>query len=736
MGGTSSNTTGEFTIEITSEIDEVTFSHIGYSEITLTANEIGEFVYLKPISLPFGDVYVRSGLRTVSLRDSPSSISILGKSNIDNEPLHHFQGLTQLIPNLNWAGGTSRPRYFQIRGIGERSLYTGEGPPNFSVGFVIDDIDFTGIGMPGLLFDMNQIEVLRGPQSSIFGSNAMAGLISMRSAEPISHFESSVQATIATVNTKHIGISINTPLLANLNTRLSVFSSATNGFRENQYQSITNSDGKSELLIRNKSTWFPYSFLQFTLTALYSKQNNKYDVWAPDNNKRLITYSDREGKDSQESHAFSLRSMVQNEDGFDLLSITSYSQNKLEHSYDGDWGNSEFWSQEPYNFDSDIEGWEYDFFDQTIRNRTTVTEEIRIYKDLNDKSSVIAGTYAKFLSETDDASGYLFAGDASKYDGSFDINNIAGYIQYEQQILNVLRMTLNARFETNKIQYSGASNNYGSNDTTIVFEIEDALAGFRSALQYRINENAMLYVSISRGYKSGGINQNPYLSLTNRNYQPEYNWNYETGFKTYTNNMQSQLTLFYMNRENQQVNISSQQEEGNPNTFYFYTANATTGYNVGIEFEHSFKIIDDFTMFYNVGLLNTYVDPYEYKTNETTIDILGDREQAQAPNYTYSYGLNYKNPFGIRSSCKVSGKDEFYFSDSHDMKSEKYQLLNVTLGYDYESFSIMIWSKNILDERYAIRGFYFGLEPPDYEKKLYLQWGDPSQYGISLQYSF
>ena len=200
--------------------------------------------------------------------------------------------------------------------------------------------------------------------------------------------------------------------------------------------------------------------------------------------------------------------------------------------------------------------------------------------------------------------------------------------------------------------------------------------------------------------------------------------------------MQSQLTLFYMNRENQQVNISSQQEEGNPNTFYFYTANATTGYNVGIEFEHSFKIIDDFTMFYNFGYLNTNVDSYAFKTNETTTVILGDREQAQAPNYTYSYGLNYKNPFGIRSSCKVSGKDEFYFSDSHDMKSEKYQLLDVTLGYDYESFSIMIWSKNILDKRYTIRGFYFGLEPPNYEDKLYVQWGDPVQYGMTLKYQF
>ena len=70
------------------------------------------------------------------------------------------------------------------------------------------------------------------------------------------------------------------------------------------------------------------------------------------------------------------------------------------------------------------------------------------------------------------------------------------------------------------------------------------------------------------------------------------------------------------------------------------------------------------------------------------------------------------------------------------MKSEKYQLLDINLNYDYRSFSLMIWSKNILDERYAIRGFYFGLEPPTYEDKLYVHWGDPVQYGISLKYSF
>ena len=70
------------------------------------------------------------------------------------------------------------------------------------------------------------------------------------------------------------------------------------------------------------------------------------------------------------------------------------------------------------------------------------------------------------------------------------------------------------------------------------------------------------------------------------------------------------------------------------------------------------------------------------------------------------------------------------------MKSEKYQILDVSLSYDYGSFSVSVWSNNILDKRYTIRGFYFGLEPPNYEDKLYIQWGDPVQYGMTLKYKF
>src|SRR5690606_24013505 len=128
------------------------------------------------------EVLVTATLRAQQLNDVAASVTVLESQTLRDAGQQHFQDVLNLVPNLNWAGGTSRPRYFQIRGIGEREQY--EGAPNPSVGFLIDDIDFSGLGMPATLFDVGQIEVLRGPQGTHRGANALAGLVVVRGEEP------------------------------------------------------------------------------------------------------------------------------------------------------------------------------------------------------------------------------------------------------------------------------------------------------------------------------------------------------------------------------------------------------------------------------------------------------------------------------------------------------------------------------------------------------------------------
>ena len=137
------------------------------------------------------EIVVTADFRGRAPRDVPASITILGAEEIDSRAVQHFEELINSVPNLNWSGDGHRARYFQIRGVGELEQY--QGAPNPSVGLLIDDIDFSGIGTIATLFDMEQIEVLRGPQGTRYGANALAGLIYMRSAAPTAEFDGRVE---------------------------------------------------------------------------------------------------------------------------------------------------------------------------------------------------------------------------------------------------------------------------------------------------------------------------------------------------------------------------------------------------------------------------------------------------------------------------------------------------------------------------------------------------------------
>ena len=128
------------------------------------------------------EIIVTADFRGRSSDEVPASITIFDRDTIERAAVQHFEELIYAIPNFNWSGDGNRARHFQIRGAGELEQY--EGAPNPSVGFLIDDIDFSGIGSVATLFDIQQIEVLKGPQGSRYGANALAGLIYVQSVDP------------------------------------------------------------------------------------------------------------------------------------------------------------------------------------------------------------------------------------------------------------------------------------------------------------------------------------------------------------------------------------------------------------------------------------------------------------------------------------------------------------------------------------------------------------------------
>src|SRR5210317_868346 len=165
------------------------------------------FLFFFSIFLVSGDVeevIVQGDWRDAKLVEEDSSVLVLTAKELESAPIKHFENLSYLIPNLNFAASDSRARHFQIRGIGERSGY--ERTPNSAVGFLIDDIDYSGLGGIATTFDVDQIEVHRGPQGSRIGSNAMAGLIYIQTKDPTEVFEGVTEITTGSYGTLNTGI--------------------------------------------------------------------------------------------------------------------------------------------------------------------------------------------------------------------------------------------------------------------------------------------------------------------------------------------------------------------------------------------------------------------------------------------------------------------------------------------------------------------------------------------------
>ena len=220
-----------------------------------------------------------------------------------------------------------------------------------------------------------------------------------------------------------------------------------------------------------------------------------------------------------------------------------------------------------------------------------------------------------------------------------------------------------------------------------------------------------------------------------RPYKPEFIHNFELGIKRISSTNQTQLSVFYSKRKNQQVSVSSQQVEGDPNSFLFYTGNAASGNLQGLEWEHSQIISSSYKMNASIGYLNTWVNRFSYETSDGE-SYGGDRKAAMAPEFMGSIGLDFHNESGFFISVLSSYKSAYYFSDSHNKKSKPYSLVNLTVGKISRNNTVKLWVKNLLDEQYTVRGFYFGLIPPDYQDQLWKSYGDPRQVGITLDYNF
>jgi len=658
------------------------------------------------------EIIVTADFRGRALSELPASVTVCSASELEQRAVQHFEELVNAVPNLNWSGDGHRARYFQIRGAGELEQY--QGAPNPSVGFLIDDIDFSGIGTIATLFDMQQVEILRGPQGTRYGANALAGLIYMQSTLPTADWNGRFELMAADDNAHSAGFALGGSINKDdsLMLRLSLQEYQSDGFRDNPYLGRTDSNGRDETTARLRLRWQPGEDWQVDVAVLFAEADNGYDAFALDNSYTVL--SDKPGKDAQRSSGASMKVQYDGWADIEFTSITALADSDIEFSYDADWGNDDSWMPVTY-----------DYISISQRKRRTLSQEFRF-----SGANWLAGVYALRLDDELDTFNW-----GDYYDPFYDYadslnatllsdyeaTNLAAFGQYEFELSNATRLSAGLRVERRTTQYD---------DTDGLSENpSESMWGGELSLSHDHSASVTSFITLSRGYKAGGFN----LGLVpddRREFGAEQMWNLEAGIKSswLDDKLQVNASLFHSRRDDQQVRTSFQLDPGDPASFVFFTDNAAEGETLGLEAEVRWLPNEAWELYATLGLLDATFDKFD--TPQVNLD---GRQQAHAPDYSYAIGGRYTHQTGFFVRADITARDAFFYDVSHDQKSQSYELANARIGYDAEDWSVQLWARNLFDKDYTVRGFYFGNEPPDFPAALYTRFGDPRQVGVTFE---
>ena len=712
---------------------EIIIKHIKFNKMTILSTNVENFIILSENDIKVSPIIVYGQFNQIG--NKAHSTQVITEEYLNKNTYSHIQDITPKLSNVNYAQGTSRPRYYQIRGLGELSQFSGEGAPHFYVGYTIDHIDFSGIGMLGNLFDIKQIEVFKGPQSTLFGQNSMGGQINITTLEPKNYKYITGKFSMESFNTNTFNLFFSNQISDKWNYAATISKHYSDGFIKNkqiedgQNFYLSNTNGKDEELIKLKFNYF-YNNIISKITFISSTIDNKYDVWTPDNNG-FITYTDYRGKDLQQTNAISVY-LKQKYNSFDLISISTYSDNKIEYSYDSDWGNNDFWSTEPYNFNNNYYGYYLpnNYIDSTSRRKINKSQEVRLIDKSLDNAEITTGIMHSITTENDNRDGWLFAGDATNINSRFTIQK-TGFYSSLDYTNNQLNWKVGFRYDSNKtlndLQWSDYYGLAGSESINVK---DSNLFGATFQIDYKVNNQLNILSLISSGYKSSGINMTPNIPEDYKLYDNEYAINFEIGIKSTHANTSTNLSLFYIDRYKPQLRVFYQHDATNPNSFDYATFNSDMGYNYGVEFDIKHNINNQISINSSLGYLNTYISNFTY------LDVTyGRREQAHSPEYNYSVAINYKLNNHISMDLNFNGMDDFFFDDQYDYKSKTRNLIDLSLNSKNDNFSFTIWTKNLTDEKYAVRGYTFGLNPPEYLVENFKSYGAPRTIGITIGYS-
>ncbi|WP_395342152.1 TonB-dependent receptor [Ningiella sp. W23] len=668
-------------------------------------------------------IVVTADLFDRSLYELPGSNLVIADALIKAREARHIQDIVSVMPNVNFTSGSSRGKFIQIRGIGERSQFA--EPINPSIGLLIDDIDISGLGSLATLFDVQQVELLSGPQSVATGISSLGGVIKL-----VSNGASGARAdgqsgrffaSYGQQNALNLGAAFGSDITDTLSARVSAQVNQEDGFVQNAFlnrDDTNNIDEKSATLFLSKALSDTSSL---SLNTYLFDIDNGYDAFSLDNDN--VTQSDQPGFDKSDAKAASVKYQSAFEN-VDVQATLTYLDGEFDYAYDEDWTFPAF---HPFSYSS---------FDRYNRNVTRQSADVRI--NSNHSETPHRWLFGASYRDADEQLLREYTFNDGDFTSRFEPLSLSLYGQYESQLSDSTHVVVAARIENFEADYTDSDFFQEQLDDTLLA----ASVSVDHELKTNLGQSMLVYGSISRGYKAGGFNFDQRLSADNRTFAPEYNWNYELGIKgsALENRARYQVTVFYMQREDAQVSdfaiFENVLDDGTIVTsFADAVRNTDTGINQGIEITSSFTLTNDWNLNANIGYLDATFGDY------TRLDgsFVPEQDQAQAPDFTLYLSSAVNILDNWQWFVDLDAKDEFRFSDGHEERAPFTVVVNSNLSWQYNEHLVRIWVKNLFDREVFTRGFGgFSNDPRDEYAFVepYFQFGQQRQLGVSYEYQF
>lgn len=690
------------------------------------------------------DIVVTAQKRSENLQSVPISIYALSGDSIAKAGLNDVYDLASYAPSFKSDNVGPADPTFTMRGIGSNERGAGS---DRSVVVFLDDIYIgRSSGTVFELYDIERIEMLRGPQGTLSGRNVVGGAINIVTKKPTERFSAAAEVTLGNYDLRQAKARVNGKLAEGVAASLSFTTRSRDGFYT-YAPTGKDTDGINSTNLRSKIAITASDNLEILLSGdvsrfrqdgvsakpfgvgNYTRNTLGYtplpDPWTIETSRRGYAEVDLWG--------LSARADLTTDVGI-LTSITGY-RHVLSDSAQDSIGLPAGY------FLSYLSAREKsDFFSQELRMASLpdsgpLTWVVGFYF-LRDDVHRLEGYDRDFKGQT---SRPLWNQDART-------TSISGFAQGTYKLTDRLNLTAGVRYtHDDKRLHNILTDESGGTATN---GLTPGISAFDVSVQKNFNaftpkvtidfspsEDALIYATVSKGFKSGGFQGlAPTAAAASRAFFPEIAWNYEIGTKTrwFDNRLQINLAGFYMDYQDLQVSNRILTIPGDQSSALRILTNASDAVVKGIELEVLAKPVPGLTLSGNYAYLDTEVKKFIIGTDGT--DLSGNR-LGKAPKNAFTISGSYVKSVGENSEISFNAdyvyqSSMFFFIENTPTAEEPaYGILNGRITYTLNNWSFTLFGRNITDKLYRTKTVPVG-------DGAFSGFGDPATYGVTVGYKF